>query len=201
MEEFLTKNRLPLGIFFAGLLVLALGIFTLKGNFASSDKVEVLEETTEGGANDFLVVEVAGAVTSPGVYKLPAASRVDDALIAAGGLSLSADRNWVDKTVNRAALITDGQKIYIPTSDEQLMGTSANNLGVYQTDTSGQGSGLININTSSQSELESLNGIGPVYARKIIEQRPYSNIEELASRKVIPQSTYEKIKNDISVFQ
>jgi len=201
MEEFLTKNRLPLGIFFAGLLVLALGIFTLKGNFASSDKVEVLEETTEGGANDFLVVEVAGAVTSPGVYKMPVGSRIDDVLIIAGGFSASADRNWVDKTVNRAALITDGQKIYIPTSDEQLIGTSANNLGVYQTDTSGQGSGLININTSSQSELESLNGIGPVYARKIIEQRPYSNIEELTSRRIIPQSTYEKIKNDISVFQ
>ena len=200
MEEFLTKNRLPLGIFFAGLLVLALGIFILKGNFASSDKVEVLEETTQGLANDFLVVEVAGAVTSPGVYKMPVGSRIDDALIFAGGLSASADRNWVDKTVNRAALITDGQKIYIPTSDEQLMGTSANNLGVYQTDTSGQGSGLININTSSQSELESLNGIGPVYAQKIIEQRPYSNIEELTSRRIIPRSTYEKIKNDISVF-
>jgi len=200
MEEFLTKNRLPLGIFFAGLLVLALGIFTLKGTFVSSDKVEVLEETMEGVANDFLIVEVAGAVVSPGVYKLPAASRVDDALIAAGGLSLSADRNWVDKTINRAALITDGQKIYIPTTDEQLKGASANNLGVYQTGTSTQGSGLVNINEASQNELEVLNGIGPVYAQKIIEQRPYSKIEELASRKVIPQSTYEKIKNDISVF-
>src|SRR3989304_2203822 len=100
-----------------------------------------------------------------------------------------------------------GKRFFIPAKDEnsnvdnqQSSVQSANTFGVYQTNTVGQGSGLTNINSASKSVLEDLNGIGPVYAQKIIEQRPYSNIEELVSKKVIPKSTYEKIKNEISVY-
>lgn len=207
-EEFFLKNRLPLSILLVGVLVVSIGVFALKGNFVSEDKVEVLEGATATQISDISIVEVSGAVTSPGVYKMPKDSRIEDALIFAGGLSEDADRVWVEKTLNRAARLTDGQKIYIPSINESFGSTqdyhsstsSANDFGVYQNDTVGQGSGLTNINSASQKELESLNGIGPVYAQKIIEQRPYSNIEELASKKVIPKSTYEKIKSEISVY-
>ena len=60
-------------------------------------------------------------------------------------------------------------------------------------------SGLININTASQSELEKLTGIGPVYAQKMIEHRPYSTKEELVSKGVISQKVLEKIKESISL--
>lgn len=206
-EEFFLKNKVPLIILLIGILVVSLGIFALKGNFVSQDKVEVLEGTTEGKTNEFLIVEVSGAVTNPAVYKMAKDSRVEDALVAAGGLTVGADRGWVEKTLNRAAKISDGQKIFIPETGEnstyqnqQSTTLGANNSGVYQNDTVVQGSGLTNINTATQKELEALNGIGPVYAQKIIEQRPYSNIEDLTSKKVIPKSTYEKIKNDISVY-
>ena len=200
MEEFFFKNRIPLGLLTVGILVVSVGVFALKGNLVSEDKVEVLEGATEAQVNDFVVVEIAGSVTSPGVYKMPKESRIEDVLVAAGGLTVNANRVWVEKTLNRAARLTDGQKIYIPSIDDHSSVSSASNYGVYQTDTVDQGSGLININTASASELESLNGIGPVYAQKIIEQRPYSNIGELTSKKVIPQSTYEKINNEISVY-
>jgi competence protein ComEA len=207
VEEFILKNKVALGIFLFGFLVVCLGVFALKGNFVSHDKVEVLEDTTEPQNNDFLIVEVAGAVTVSGVYKMPKDSRVEDVLIAAGGMSADADRDWVEKSLNRAAKIIDGQKIYIPRTGEtkelqikQSSGQSANNFGVYQSDALGQGSGMVNINLASQNELESLNGIGPVYAQKIIEQRPYSNIEELLSKSVIPNNTYEEIKQEITVY-
>lgn len=58
---------------------------------------------------------------------------------------------------------------------------------------------LININSASKEELESLVGIGPKYAQKIIEQRPYSNINELTDRKIIPVSTFNKIKDKIII--
>jgi len=206
-EELILKYRFPLIILLAGLLVLSLGIFFLKGNLVSQDKVEVLDDSTGVHTNDFIIIEVSGEVTTPGVYKLTLNSRVEDAIIGAGGFSADADREWVEKTLNRAAKLVDGQKIFIPAKDEnsnvdnqQSSVQSANTFGVYQTNTVGQGSGLTNINSASKSVLEDLNGIGPVYAQKIIEQRPYSNIEELVSKKVIPKSTYEKIKNEISVY-
>jgi competence protein ComEA len=58
---------------------------------------------------------------------------------------------------------------------------------------------LVSVNTSSQSELEKLNGIGPVYATNIIEHRPYSDIQELVSKGAISQKVLDKIKNDISL--
>jgi len=81
--------------------------------------VEVFNDSTENVASDSaktLTVEIFGEVINPGVYKLPDGSRVDDLLIVAGGFSSSADRVWADKYLNRAAKITDGQKVYIPLS-------------------------------------------------------------------------------------
>jgi len=123
-------------------------------------------------------------------------------LITAGGLSEKADRLWVEKNLNRAAKLIDGQKIYIPRADEQSNLTTAKNSVDNQTISTNLGSsggGAININTASQKELESLEGIGPVYAQNIIEHRPYSNTEELVSKDVLKKSLFEKIKNKISV--
>jgi len=150
-----------------------------------------------------IVVEIAGAVEKRGVFKLPQGSRVQDLLILAGGLSPDADRAWVEKHVNLAAKLNDGQKIYIPSKSEQSSQKSAkNNPGEEEHSESVMGSmqTLVNINTASQKELESLPGIGPVYAQKIIEQRPYSSIEELVSKKVLKPSLFEKIKDRISVY-
>jgi competence protein ComEA len=202
LDEFLLKNRTTLIFAFLGIILAGVGIFFLRGDFDSkgSSKVEVLTPASDMAGQE-IVVEVSGAVEKPGVYKFKAGSRVDDALIASGGLSASADRDWVSKMLNRAAKLTDGQKIFIP--DKQSQGASANKNGVYQNVSRVLGEkneGLININTASAKELDSLPGIGQVYAQKIIEQRPYSNLEELVSKKVLPQSTYEKIKDKITVW-
>jgi competence protein ComEA len=123
---------------------------------------------------------------------LDADARVHDALVAAGGLTENADR----KAVNLAAKIADGQKIYIPAIGEspvQVLGSTVS--GSSGTD----GSGLVSVNNASQSELESLPGIGPVTSQKIIDGRPYSSIEDLVSKKVVGQKTYDKIISLISL--
>ncbi len=137
-----------------------------------------------------------------GVYKLSNGSRVDDLLIISGGLSASADRDWVTKNINRAAKLSDGQKLYIYHSEELSARNTEGSLDkkVLGTIAGSDPAMLVNINTASQKELESLVGIGPVYAQSIIEHRPYSNLEELLSKKIIPQKTYEKIKNEISLY-
>ncbi|EKE04998.1 MAG: hypothetical protein ACD_19C00426G0020 [uncultured bacterium] len=188
-----------------GLILIGFGVLAYKTNtFSSGDKVEVISSTTapQGTGSD-IVVEISGSIEKPGVYKMKNGDRIDDLLITAGGLSVDADRDWVTKNINRASKLSDGQKIYIYSQTEVA---SANKNGGIKLDQQVLGSersdlsGNININTASQSELEKLNGIGPVYASNIIEHRPYSDVQELVSKEAISQKVLEKIKNAITVY-
>lgn len=206
MEEFLARNSKLLIFSLIGLILIGFGVLSYKTSlFSSGDKVEVLSSTTEGKRldsntnQDEIVAEISGAVENPGVYRFSSGARIDDLLISAGGISGTADRVWVEKFINRAAKLVDGQKIYIYHSGEATAkdGTGIKiDQGVLGIETSG----LVNINAASLSELDKLPGIGPVYAQKITEQRPYSSLEELVTKGVVGQSLYEKIKNDISLY-
>jgi competence protein ComEA len=149
-------------------------------------KVEILGEEDAASEVQGLVVEVSGSVAHPGVYELEAGSRVEDALESAGGLTDSANYEWLEKSLNRAAKITDGQKIYIPNEGEEISVQSFGEEG-------------ININTASSSQLEALHGIGPVTADKIIENRPYSSVEELLSRKILKSNVYEENRDKFTI--
>ena len=176
LEEFVLKYRYPITVFLLGVFLTGIGMIYVKmGESGRPSNIEVLNEVAEvGDQNSELVVEISGAVEKPGVYKLPGGSRVEDLLISAGGISIDADRDWVERVINRAARLTDGQKIYIPKVGEQTLGESANNGGDIKLYQGVRGSGyenLVNVNISSQKELEELPGIGPVYAQSIIEHR------------------------------
>jgi competence protein ComEA len=203
-EEFFFRFRYPLLILLLGLILVCFGAFYFKsGLISGGTKVEVLNVTTQDLTQKEMAVEISGQVQKPGVYKLPNGSRIEDLLIVAGGFSVDADGLWVDKYLNRAAKLTDGQKIYVPAVGEQSGSTSAKNSGADQTVSTNfgdQGSGLVNVNTASAKELDSLPGIGPVYAQNIIEHRPYSTTEELVSKEAIKQSLYDKIKDKITIY-
>ncbi len=138
-----------------------------------------------------VAVDVEGAVIRPGLYTLSAGSRVEDAIVAAGGLSTDADLAALAKTINRAAKVVDGGKVYIPDkSDPQSQGSGID---------SGLQNGLISVNASSQSELEGLPGVGPVTAKKIIDNRPYQTLEELVGKKAVGTALFEKIKAQLTL--
>jgi len=202
--EIFLKYRYPLLILLTGLILALLGAFIVKsGLTSSSTKVEVLSGTTPGGVNGEIMVEVAGEIIKPGVYKLSAGSRVEDLLTLSGGFSADADRLWTDKYLNRAAKLTDGQKVFIPSANKQSSVLSAKITGGDQTVSStfsSDSNTLINVNMSSLGELDSLPGIGPVYGQSIIEHRPYSTLEELVSSGAIKQSLYDKIKERLTVY-
>ena len=145
-----------------------------------------------------LVVDIGGAVAKPGVYYLPASSRVNDLLIAAGGVTNWAQRSFLEKELNRARPLQDGEKIYIPYIGEQL--SSGGKAGVGGGETV---AGKININTASVGELEALPEIGFSYASAIVEYREekgnFSSIEEIKNVSGIGEKTFEKIKDLISV--
>lgn len=204
-EEFLFRYRFYFLIIFAGLILVGAGVFvSKKQGLVSGTKIEVLDSTKGPvGNTENLVVDISGEVEKPGVYKLPFGARIEDVLIAAGGVSKNADRVWMERTLNRAAKLSDGQKIYIPGINEQLNLSSAKNSGQYQNTSSvngERGSGLVNINTASQKELEELPDIGRARAQNIIEHRPYSTVEELLSKGALTKSIYEKVKDLVSVY-
>ena len=204
INELIFRYRYPLLILLLGLILTAFGVFFFKsGLLAPSTKIEVLNSTTSGQINGGLTVEIAGEVLSPGVYKLPQGSRVDDLLIISGGFTADADRSWTEKYLNRAAKLTDGQKVYIPNVGQQSEYPSAKTTGGYQTvsdNFSSDSNALININTASLTQLDSLPGIGQVYGQSIIEHRPYSNVEELLSKGALKSSVYQKVKDLVSVY-
>ena len=205
MGEHILKYRVPiffvlLGIFISGIGILATSFYTI---FSDESRIEVISHQED--KQDEVVVEVAGEVASPGVYSFEVNSRIRDVLDKAGGLLDTADNIWVEKNLNLASKLTDGQKIYIPSRKDtkQSSADNANHSTVYQSTSStfeGYKQNLTNINTASLSELDKLPGIGPVYGQSIIESRPYSNVEDLSSKGVLNNSTYDKIKDLVSVF-
>ena len=198
----INKHKTPFFLLALALLFLLLGLILFYSSGDNSDsKIEVISESTNN--EDNLLVEISGAVKNPGVYEMNEGDRVNDLLIVAGGLSEDADLNWTEKMLNRAEKLSDEQKVYIPRKNEQSNVLSASNSGGYQNTSSinsVMGEGLTNVNTASASVLESLWGIGQVTAQNIIEQRPYSNVEELLSRKILKTNVYDRNKNLLTVY-
>lgn len=153
--------------------------------------------------NPRIIVDVAGAVSTPSVVELPEGSRVFEAIEKAGGLTGEADT----RVINQAEFLVDGQKLYIPTKQEikELEsgggGTAISSNSPY-TSISGK-SGLVNINTADSAALQQLTGIGPVTADKIINYRnkngKFNSIEEIKNVSGIGEKTFEKFKDKITV--
>ncbi len=201
---FIKQNLLPLGLGLLGLMFLGYGLIALIGSSNSSreiifepgsDSVLSSESSNESKASQ-IVVDVEGAVLKPGVHYISSNSRLQDALIAAGGLASNADRDWVTKNVNLAAKLADGAKIYIPKIGESGTESIKSIKSIKGVDAEDE----ININTASEQALDSLTGIGPVTAQKIINGRPYASIDDLLSKKIVGSKVFEEIKEKISVY-
>ena len=145
-----------------------------------------------------LIVHITGAVVDPGVYSQPPGSRVMDAIQAAGGLTTDADSTLI----NLAKMVEDGMQIWVP---KQLVGDleTINPEKVQENPVAGNLGTLININTATQTELETLPGIGPVTAEAIIQYRqengPFSEIQGIQAVSGIGPVTFEKIREFITV--
>ena len=142
-----------------------------------------------------IYVYVCGAVARPGVYELEEGSRAYQAIEMAGGLLESADREYV----NQAELLSDGQKLYIPTRDEISAGTLTENVNAADASASGK----VNINKATKDELMTLPGIGESKADRILEYRGasgrFNSVEDIKNVQGIKDGVYDKIKDKITV--
>jgi competence protein ComEA len=127
-----------------------------------------------GGSHAWLLVDVSGAVRRPGVYKLPAASRINDAILKAGGETKKADPTLV----NRAAPLTDGQQVLVP---EKVPAAAAAASPAGAT----AAAAPIHLNSATLEQLDELPGVGPATAQRILDYRtangPFKTVDELDS--------------------
>jgi len=146
-------------------------------------------------------IDISGAVVNPGVYELKEGDRVIDVLKVCGGLSVEADRPWVDQNINRARPLKDGEKIYIPSKLE------SEKLKVKSVDGSKQILGsinqMVNINKATVAELDRLPGVGPAIAQRIIDYRQekggFVSVEEIKLVSGIGDKMFENIKDLIEI--
>jgi competence protein ComEA len=189
MSATLERYRVPIVGVLSALFVTAGAVIYVRRPVAQP--IEILEPSPSSMVSQAEVaVYVTGAVAKPGVYYLPQESRVQDALEAAGGPTVNAD---LDR-VNLAQRVHDEDQIYVPEIGEENLPT---------TTSGGSGEGLININTASAAELESLPGIGPVLAQSIVDYRethgPFGTVEEITEVQGIGQAVFEGIRELITV--
>ena len=193
-----------------GIFLVVVGVISVVAisSKIGGDGVEIVEIDDEEDSGE-IFVDVTGAVEKPGMYKLEGKARINDALMAAGGLSENADREWFEKNINLAAKLADGVKIYIPTRDEISGSTNfqAQNPPIGETGSKQTGEVIgvnvgdkVNVNTASSAELDELWGIGPVTAEKVINGRPYGSVEELLTKKVLKSNVYERNKDKLVVY-
>jgi competence protein ComEA len=193
------------GLLILGILLVIAGIgMNFKDSFWEKAEVKLTSKnisvapTIDVQVSSKVTIDIGGEVINPGVYELNKDSRINDALIVVGGLSAKADRDWVEKNLNKAERVVDGQKIYIPNKVEseklkveskEVLGTSTSNL--------------VRLNTATIDQLDTLSGIGPAIAARIIDYRTenggFKNIEELKLVSGIGDKLFEKIKNDVAL--
>ena len=164
---------------------------------SEEEHIEEVEESEE------IILHVIGAVKCPGIVKIKEGSRIVDVIEAAGGITEVADTS----KINLAYIVEDGQKIFVPSiideiTEETEYVTSESGDNIIVDDTEGENV-MVNINKATQTELETLPGIGPTMALRIIEHREengnFENIEEIKNVKGIGDAKFDNIKNNICV--
>lgn len=196
MEDSFARYRSYLAMLVLFVVVLVGTIFFLRRP-ESSATITLTTATPRPTATAVsIIVDVRGAVNKPGVYTLPAGSRVQDALARAGDVLTNADT----RTLNLARRVNDGEQIHVPTLGEVTVPPPTMARGA---PTPTRLASKININTATLAELDTLPGIGPAIAQRIIDYRTqngdFKTIEEIKKVRGIGDALFNQIKDLITV--
>ncbi len=196
-----------------GMVVLAVGAFAVvsmgRGGSGTGDPLTIVNEDTGtspktivGGSvsgatsttiSATIFVQVAGAVRRPGVYEMNQGSRVFQAIEKAGGFAQEAD----EQAVTLAAEVSDGCRVYVPSEGESTTTSLATVTGVAMGNVSA-GGGPVSLNSATVEELDSLPGIGPATAQKIVAYRetkgPFTSVDQLTEVPGIGPSKLEELR-------
>jgi competence protein ComEA len=171
------------------------------GTAAIAVRTPAAAGTGSSGGGERVVVDVAGAVKRPGVYRLTTSDRVEDALRRAGGPTRRADLTQL----NRAAKLEDGRQILVPTRARTASAPGASST-TGATATAGGSStpaAPIDLNTATLEQLDTLDGVGPATAQKILDYRAehggFRSVDELDQVSGIGEKRLESLRDHVRV--
>lgn len=162
--------------------------------------IEKEEPAIEEITPKYIYIDIKGAIKKPGVYKLEENSRIIDAINISGGLLKTANTTYT----NLSKILNDSEVVKIYTNDEvkKLEKETPQEIPKIEEQTKEENT-LININTATKEQLQTLNGIGESKANSIIEYRTtngnFKSIEEIKNVSGISETLYEKIKDSITI--
>jgi competence protein ComEA len=183
---------------------------------AGSPRVQVTPGSTAGAGGGFgstpseastsgsslVVVHVVGAVAKPGLVRLQQGARVADAIAAAGGLTAKADPSQL----NLARLVADGEQVHVPRQGEVVVGAPGGLSGGALGGAAGAGAGaggLVNLNSADLTALDSLPGVGPVLAQRIVDWRTehgrFTSVDELGEVSGIGDKLMSQLRPKVTV--
>ena len=165
---------------------------------STTEKSKQRSESDQGDKNEGMVtVDVKGAVKTPGVYQLKSSSRVHDALLKAGGMTDEADL----KSINQAQKLVDEAVVYVAKVGENVVDVTTNTNA--SSATSQAKSGLVNLNTATEADFQTISGIGQKRAQDIIAYREangkFKSVDDLKNVTGIGAKTLEKLKEYVTV--
>ena len=211
MIDFLKQRKIIIIIVILVIIFIGWKFYGSLNNTDIENNDFLVNDTKEEKKNDneeeeTMAVHVTGEVKNPGVVKIKEGSRIEDIIEAAGGLTENADIT----NINLAYVVEDGVKIKIPAvGDDELSKESyiiegmGENFSIAEGNVENHSNSLININTATQSELETLPGIGPSIASRIIEYRnqngKFKTVNDIKNVTGIGNNKFEKIKEFIKV--
>ena len=221
LPNFIVKHPVELVLIITSSITTATSYFLYvnKNNISSNSDVLAADtynsDITERKISDSYFIDVSGAVLNPDLYEVTPGARLKDVIDLAGGLSSEADSFFVGRNFNMAKMLKDQEKIYIPFISDTANGifvekarmldylNPVDNTAFPSTENlankTKNSEGLISINSASSEELDTLPSIGPSTAQKIIDNRPYSSVDELLSKKVVKSNVFENIKEFIQL--
>lgn len=200
-DEFIDKYKIAISLVLIVIILVSSGFLLFSAKKTGGVNIVDSGQSKSGA---ICKVDVEGAVRHPGVYNLKPEDRVEDAIRAAGGPLPQADLSKVSKSL--AAKVTDEERIMVPflsgsAVTESVSSGSAGSGSANSGITSPQG--LVNINIASLAELDTLPGIGPATAQKIIDYREqngfFASIEDIMDVSGIGEAKFEKMKNMITI--
>ena len=210
------QYKIALGLGLLG--VIAAGFILLQGRDQGGTDVQQLTEQTSSSSSymneksnksneigqaetedQLVTVDVKGAVKKPGVYQLQSNSRVHDALEKAGGLTDEADL----KSVNQAQKLSDEAVVYVAKVGENAVDVTASAPASATSGTNQTKSALVNLNTATEADFQTISGIGQKRAQDIIAYREangrFKSVDDLKNVSGIGAKTLEKLKEYVTV--
>lgn len=189
---------LKVAIFVIGLLSIVVGSLLSLGKVGQAQAVQncPLPDFSSGEVGgqvaasvSNITLDIGGAVLKPGLYELKSGSRYADLIALAGGLSKEVSKEFVAKELNLSKELKDQEKVYVPFAEESIDLSG-------DTETS---SALVSINDATAVALQALRGVGEVTAQKIIAGRPYSELRQLVTNKILSEKLFENLQSQLKL--